>query len=248
MQAATGRQELQAPSIAITPSRGSSGSSSSEADRDASHVLTPTAATAGTSNSHGPSTLSSTATQSTKQSRPTPLQRLSGLPKGLKLNLKKGSNRNALPADPLEAPLGLLCVRVIAARHLTSKDRNGKSDPWVRIKVADCRADSEVVKESLNPLWGEPEGISKAALGSDGTVHQEAFVVAPIWAETLNASRIEVILWDKDSLKKDEYLGEVCLTLEDLGHVFRDKIPIAYGSADNQVCAESRFGCPRYPY
>lgn len=218
MHAGTGRHELQAPAIAITPSRASS-NLSSDLDQAADYK-------AGSSNTHAPST---------KQSRPTPLQRLSGLPKGLKINLKKGSNRNALPADPLAAPLGLLCVRVIAARNLTSKDRNGKSDPWLRIKVGDCRAESEVVNASLSPAWGQPEGLSKAALGSDASVDQEAFVVAPVWAETLSAIRIEIILWDKDSFKKDEYLGEVCLGLEDLAQVFREEIPVAYDAANNQV-------------
>lgn len=226
MQQATGKQDLQAPAIAITLSRDSSTSSQGSTDA-ASQVLTPTA-----SRSSGASNSQALAAQ---QNRPTPLKRLSGIPKGLKLNLRKGSNRSARPADPLAAPLGLLCVRVIAARNLTSKDRNGKSDPWLLIKVGDCRRESDVVKASLNPRWGESEGISKNTLASDGSTDKEAFAVAPVWAETLPALRIEIVVWDKDNFKKDEYLGEIHLGLEDLADIYREAIPVAYGAPDNQV-------------
>jgi hypothetical protein len=228
MPAGNGNLEPQAPAISITLSRDGSGS-----EVDASQVLTPMASRGSTGSQEGNEPPVNAAGQ---QRRPTPLKRLTGLPKGLKLNLKKGSNRLARPSDPMAAPLGLLCVRVIAARNLTSKDRNGKSDPWLLIKVGDCRKESDVVRASLNPVWGQPEGISKSALTSDGSTDREAFVVAPVWADTLGAIRIEIILWDKDSFKKDEYLGEVSLGWEEMAEIFRDSIPVAYGSPDNQVC------------
>lgn len=227
MPAGNGKLEPQPPAISVTLSRESSGSGV-----DASQVLTPTASRGSAGSREGNAPLVNTAGQ---QKRPTSLKRLTGLPKGLKLNLKKGSNRAIRPSDPMAAPLGLLCVRVIAARNLTSKDRNGKSDPWLLIKVGDCRKESDVVKASLNPVWGQPDGISKSALASDGSTDREAFVVAPVWTDTLSAIRIEIILWDKDSLKKDEYLGEVNLGWEEMAEIFRDSIPVAYSSPDNKV-------------
>lgn len=103
-----------------------------------------------------------------KSTRPKPLQRLSGLPQALKINLRKGSNRVPTPTNADSEPLGLLCVRVIAGRNLASKDRNGKSDPFLNIRVGDHRVESDCVKASLNPVWGQHLEGNASVLRSSG--------------------------------------------------------------------------------
>lgn len=169
-------------------------------------------------------------------SRPKPLKRLTGLPSAvLKLNLRKGSNRHAAPADLQTPPLGLLCVRVIAARNLASKDRNGKSDPYLIIRVGDFRQESEPIKACLHPVWGELDGISSSTFTPDGASRKEAFCVAPLWQETLASTRIEVVAWDKDKLSKNEYLGEISITLDDWVDTAAEKLPVPFNDERNQV-------------
>lgn len=247
-------QRVPAPVIAITPSKTGSGLASSSDESDdagVSQLMTPTASTGGRvagdrvtpsaqqQQQHlvGPSLSASISPESppTTAKRPKPLKRLSGLPKGLKLNLKKGSNRSAAPSDPQSSPLGLLCLRVIAARNLTSKDRNGKSDPWLLVKLGDCRTESEVVKASLNPVWGELDGVGKNVLQPDGHVKTETVVVAPVWTETMHLTRVEIVAWDKDTFSKDDYLGEVCFGLDEWAACFGQNIPVAYDAPENQV-------------
>ena len=172
---------------------------------------------------------------STVKSRPSLPQRLSGLPHSLKLNLRKGSNRTGVPSETNAELLGLLCVRVIAARNLASKDRNGKSDPFLVFRVGEARAESEVVKASLNPIWGLLDGGEKDLPHSDGRSRKEACCIAPMWAETLQKLRIEVVAWDKDSFKRNEYLGELSLGVEDWLDTSNPQIPVSYTAINCQA-------------
>ena len=152
-----------------------------------------------------------------------------------KLNLRKGSGRAAAPQDPSAEPLGLLCVRVIAARNLEAKDRNGKSDPYLHLRIGDARAESETIKACLNPVWGELDGVSENSIKADGRCDKEAIVVGPVWHDTLARTRIEVTAWDKDRFHKDEYLGEISLGLEDWVNTAIEELAVAYDSPTNVV-------------
>lgn len=47
-------------------------------------------------------------------------------------------------------------VHVIEARQLASKDRNGRSDPYVVLTLAKAaKAKTKVIKGNLNPRWDE---------------------------------------------------------------------------------------------
>lgn len=48
----------------------------------------------------------------------------------------RGSGRNAFTPHPGEVPIVLLRVRILGCKNLLSKDRNGLSDPYVRIPAA----------------------------------------------------------------------------------------------------------------
>lgn len=152
-----------------------------------------------------------------------------------RLNFRKGSGRIAAPQDPTAEPLGYLCVRVIAARNLEAKDRNGKSDPYLHLRIGDARAESETVKACLNPAWGKLEGVSEHSFKPDNYSDKEAVVVGPVWQETLARTRIEVTAWDKDRFHKDEYLGEISLGLEDWVNTHVAEMPVSYESPANVV-------------
>ena len=200
-----------------------------------------------TSSSHNPASTGATAstftlpnpTVSTIKSRPKLPQRLSGIPHSLKLNLRKGSNRTGVPTEAEAELLGLLCVRVIAARNLASKDRNGKSDPFLVFRIGEARVESEVVKASLNPLWGNFDSGEKDLYRCDGCSEKEAFCVAPIWAETLHTTRIEIVAWDKDNFRRNEYMGEISFTVADWLDASNPSIPIPYGAVGCEASIDS---------
>lgn len=48
-----------------------------------------------------------------------------------------------------------LSVCVVKARDLAAKDSSGKSDPYVKVKVAGIKKKTKTVKQNLNPEWGE---------------------------------------------------------------------------------------------
>lgn len=184
---------------------------------------------------------------------------------GLKLNLRRGgahngndSNHNTSSSSRAASskgnssslnthqiattPLGLLCVRVIAGRNLISKDRNGKSDPFLILRVgSEGRAESDCIKACLNPLWGQLEGSGTwGADQVDGHSSSEAFCVGSVWRETVSRTRIEVVLWDRDSFKRNEYMGEISFSLADwaasTGNDHRVTIP--YAAPDNKARAQ----------
>lgn len=49
--------------------------------------------------------------------------------------------------------VGALYVQIVAGYNLVAKDRNGTSDPWVRVKFGDKTQRTNVIAENLNPRW-----------------------------------------------------------------------------------------------
>lgn len=55
-------------------------------------------------------------------------------------------------------PVGILHVKVVRAQNLRKKDLLGKSDPYVKLKMAGDKLPSkktQVKKNNLNPEWNE---------------------------------------------------------------------------------------------
>ncbi|KAL2916625.1 phosphatidylserine decarboxylase [Polyrhizophydium stewartii] len=80
-----------------------------------------------------------------------------------------------------------LKVKVICARSLLAKDRNGTSDPYVVVRLGDQQQKTHVVNRNLNPVWNT----------------EMLF--------TITASHVQESLrfsvWDKDFLRSD-FLGQ----------------------------------------
>lgn len=64
-------------------------------------------------------------------------------------------------ALPLFYPQGVLRIHLVEAQNLIAKDNfmggmvKGKSDPYVKIRVAGITYRSHTIKENLNPIWNE---------------------------------------------------------------------------------------------
>jgi phosphatidylserine decarboxylase len=186
-------------------------------------------------------------------SRPLPLRaissRLTRLPfpntrqRLLSSSPKLGSGRAAALSPSSDSPtLGVLRARVFAARDLIAADRNGKSDPFVVVRLGDSKVESDVVKACLNPAWGDLPEVAVAGWKSDGESKKEVVVEKTIRSDEVAHQTVEIVFWDKDKFKKD-YLGEVSLGVQQWfgkGWDGKDEgpVPVDFADPNNEVrCA-----------
>ena len=90
-------------------------------------------------------------------------------------------------------PQEVLTVRLLGGKDLPSADRNGTSDPYVKLSVGGKTKKSEVVKKTLNPTWDQ----SFSFKGSE-----------------LQSSKLELTCMDWDKKGKHDKLGRAELPLE----------------------------------
>uniref|UniRef100_A0A8B9HKL1 RAS p21 protein activator 4 n=1 Tax=Astyanax mexicanus TaxID=7994 RepID=A0A8B9HKL1_ASTMX len=94
-----------------------------------------------------------------------------------------------------DIPCKLRC-RVLEARDLAKKDRNGASDPFVRVRYNGKSHESAVVKKSCYPRWNESFEFELD--------------------ETLADSLLSVEVWDWDLVSKNDFLGKVLFNINRL--------------------------------
>uniref|UniRef100_A0A8C1W3T9 Extended synaptotagmin-like protein 1a n=1 Tax=Cyprinus carpio TaxID=7962 RepID=A0A8C1W3T9_CYPCA len=90
---------------------------------------------------------------------------------------------------------GVLRIHLVEAQSLVAKDSlmgglvEGKSDPFVKIRVGGLAFKSQVIKENLNPIWNE---------------------LYEVILTQLPGQEVEFDLYDKD-IDQDDFLVHVCL-------------------------------------
>ncbi|XP_077369085.1 extended synaptotagmin-1 [Festucalex cinctus] len=107
--------------------------------------------------------------------------------------------QNTTP-DPDFATEGVLRIHLLEAQNLIAKDNfmggmvKGKSDPYVKIRVAGMTFRSHTIKENLNPIWNE---------------------LYEVILTQLPGQEIQFELFDKD-IDQDDFLGRFKLNLRDI--------------------------------
>ncbi|XP_017316103.1 ras GTPase-activating protein 4 [Ictalurus punctatus] len=94
-----------------------------------------------------------------------------------------------------DVPRKLRC-RVLEARDLAKKDRNGASDPFVRVRYNGKTHESAVVKKSCYPRWNESFEFELD--------------------DTLADSLLSVEVWDWDLVSRNDFLGKVLFNINRL--------------------------------
>lgn len=94
-----------------------------------------------------------------------------------------------------DVPRKLRC-RVLEARDLAKKDRNGASDPFVRVRYNGRTHESAVVKKSCYPRWNESFEFELD--------------------DTLADSLLSVEVWDWDLVSRNDFLGKVLFNINRL--------------------------------
>uniref|UniRef100_A0A8C5B331 Extended synaptotagmin-like protein 1a n=1 Tax=Gadus morhua TaxID=8049 RepID=A0A8C5B331_GADMO len=119
------------------------------------------------------------------------------------------------PAHPL-CSQGVLRIHLAEAQNLIAKDNfmggmvKGKSDPYVKMKVAGITYRSHTIKENLNPVWNE---------------------LYEVILTQLPGQDIQFELFDKD-IDQDDFLGRISEPGAVAGQV---KLTIAYSSEENRL-------------
>ncbi|XP_037335245.2 extended synaptotagmin-1 [Pungitius pungitius] len=102
--------------------------------------------------------------------------------------------------DPEFATEGVLRIHLVEAQNLIAKDNfmggmvKGKSDPYVKIRVAGITFRSHTIKENLNPMWNE---------------------LYEVILTQLPGQEIQFELFDKD-IDQDDFLGRFKLNLREI--------------------------------
>uniref|UniRef100_A0AAY4DEN4 RAS p21 protein activator 4 n=1 Tax=Denticeps clupeoides TaxID=299321 RepID=A0AAY4DEN4_9TELE len=94
-----------------------------------------------------------------------------------------------------DVPTRLRC-QVLEARDLARKDRNGASDPFVRVQYNGKTHESTVVKKSCYPRWNESFEFELDDAAAD--------------------SSLSVEVWDWDLVSRNDFLGKVLFNISGL--------------------------------
>ncbi|XP_067393920.1 ras GTPase-activating protein 4-like isoform X4 [Emydura macquarii macquarii] len=95
-----------------------------------------------------------------------------------------------------------LCCRVFEARDLARKDRNGASDPFVRVRYNSKTQESSVVKKSCYPRWNETFEFD---LDESAT------------------EKLCIEVWDWDLVSRNDFLGKVVFNIQGLQTVQQEE-------------------------
>ena len=93
---------------------------------------------------------------------------------------------------------GTLTVELAQILGLLSADKNGKSDPYVKVSLADATKTSKVIYKTLDPIFNESFSFDIVAAATSS----EAWV-------------LQMEVWDKDKGAKDDFLGGATVHLID---------------------------------
>ena len=96
----------------------------------------------------------------------------------------------AIAVNVVRAKLRLV---IVGAKNLMPRDRSGSSDPYVEVHIEGQMKKTKVVTQNLNPMW----------------MQELAFDV------TDENNEVLLRVWDRDTLSKDDFLGETRFRVAD---------------------------------
>ncbi|KAF9349970.1 hypothetical protein BGX26_011824 [Mortierella sp. AD094] len=116
--------------------------------------------------------------------------------------------------DEDESVVARIRIFISRARGLASRDRNGFSDPYVKLSIGGHKFTTNVVRKSLNPVWDAPFDIE-------------------LEAQSL-PDQITLMFWDKDRWGRDDYLGTVYIPF-DTPSLWSDAAPKHFDDPQNEA-------------
>ncbi|GES78242.1 phosphatidylserine decarboxylase [Rhizophagus clarus] len=111
-------------------------------------------------------------------------------------------------------------IGVLAARDLAAADKDGFSDPYAVIRIANKKYETAVIKKTLNPVWNSSFDIKLS--------------------ETNVPPHITITVWDEDRFGRD-FLGEITIPIKQIfarnNGGLNDGLPRAFDDPANQPAA-----------
>jgi synaptotagmin-1 len=119
-----------------------------------------------------------------------------------------------------------LAVTIVECTDLPAMDRNGKSDPYIKLSILPERKpkmETKIKRNELNPIYNET-------------------FMFNIPFNELQSKTLQLIAYDYDRLSKDDRMGQISLPLGcvDLGTLVDEWMPFEAPDDDNDM--ESRLG------
>ncbi|XP_032873183.1 multiple C2 and transmembrane domain-containing protein 1 isoform X1 [Amblyraja radiata] len=109
---------------------------------------------------------------------------------------------------------GVATVTLIEGKDLKSMDPNGLSDPYIKFKMGCQKYKSKVILKTLNPHWRE----------------QFDFLLT-----NEKSDIIEITVWDKDAIKKDDFIGRCQIDLSGLSVEHTHKLDLALSEGKGHI-------------
>jgi len=134
-------------------------------------------------------------------------------PASVALEAEPASGQTQQPSVPPPAAVpppsdGILTVKVIACSNLLPADTNGKSDPYVKLRLSGTKKQQQtkVQKATINPVFNE--AIELPLLASAAQLDPSPSSVPGSYS-----LQLMVTAMDKDKGRRDDFLGDVCINL-----------------------------------
>ncbi|XP_072137301.1 multiple C2 and transmembrane domain-containing protein 1 isoform X1 [Mobula birostris] len=109
---------------------------------------------------------------------------------------------------------GVVSVTLVEGRDLKPMDPNGLSDPYVKFKMGCQKYKSKTILKTLNPQWREQFDF---LLGNE------------------KGDIIDITVWDKDSLKKDDFIGRCQVDLTGLSKEHTHKLDLTLSEGKGHI-------------
>ncbi|XP_031433230.1 multiple C2 and transmembrane domain-containing protein 1 isoform X2 [Clupea harengus] len=102
---------------------------------------------------------------------------------------------------------GIVSISLIEGRDLIPMDQNGFSDPYVKFRLGHQKYKSKTMPKTLNPQWREPFDLH--------LYEEEGYL-------------LEISVWDKDTGRRDDFIGRCQLDLSTLSkeHTHKLELPL----------------------
>uniref|UniRef100_UPI00398E385C multiple C2 and transmembrane domain-containing protein 1 isoform X1 n=1 Tax=Pristiophorus japonicus TaxID=55135 RepID=UPI00398E385C len=109
---------------------------------------------------------------------------------------------------------GIVSVTLIEGQNLKPMDPNGFSDPYVKFRMGCQKYKSKTILKTLNPQWRE----------------QFDFLLTDEKGDIL-----DITVWDKDTMKKDDFIGRCHIDLSGLSKEHTHKMDLALSEGKGHI-------------
>jgi hypothetical protein len=114
---------------------------------------------------------------------------------------------------------GVLTVEIVRCHGLLPADKNGKSDPYVKLELAGQRKSTKPKNKTLEPVYNESfcfDVQTQQTQKGTKAKSKSSSTLSAVGDGGDGSSTLQLEIWDKDRGAKDDFLGEVAISLQEV--------------------------------